>query len=242
MEKFTLYDFLGLILPGAIFLFFTNMIIKLYGLEAFIAEQQGLNLKTGLILIFAVVMGAILYVSSDCLVKRKWYNKLFGMYRHVTDLYLELSCLHKSIRKTLNKKAMKWFEMNIFPKGKDEFMNLPGPEKDRIKEWQDQYYDRMYYELEYHGKKEHANTFHSFYYFFRQTALACCILLVLTGAVYPLSFMSGLNLRTPDVVKMSLIIAWLLILLFFSVKLAQWYRKRMVFKMYWAYYIHLKQT
>jgi uncharacterized membrane protein YfcA len=241
MEKFTLYDFLGLILPGCIFLFFTNMIVKLYGLQAFIEKQQGLNLKTGLILIFAVIIGALLYVLSFYLVKRKWYNRLFGMYRHVADLYVDLNALHKIVGKTLNKKAMEWFKKNIFL-DKQKFRSLMDNEKDRITELQGQFYDRMFYELEYHGKKEHANTFHSFYFFFRQTALASILLILLTGVFYLSCFIPFLNLSSPDACKLAFTTASLFLMLFISVQLAQWYRKRMVLKMYWTYYTHIKQT
>ena len=107
---------------------------------------------------------------------------------------------------------------------------------------QDEYYDRMYYELEYIGKIENAKAFQSFYFFFRQTTLACIVLLILGIVLQLLSLFSFFSLKTPETNSILWLAALLIILLLISIQLARWYRKRMVMKMYWAYFTHLNQT
>lgn len=242
MEKFSLYDFLGLLLPGVIFVFFVNTINNLYGVYPILFETVDWKVDISILLCFALFIGAVLYTSNFYLVnKTKWYNRPFGMYNHVTDLYLDMKFLHPLMNETLNQKAREWYGKNIFFNKKD-FGELSNKEQNDVKDLQDEYYDRMYYELEYTGKNEHAKTFHSFYFFFRQTALACIILLILGIVLQVLSMFSYFGLITPDPNSILWLAALLIILLLISVQLARWYRKRMVMKMYWAYFTHLKQN
>jgi hypothetical protein len=83
MEKFSLYDFLGLLLPGVIFLFFFNLLNNLYGINLLPVITANLETDIVILLCFAIIIGAVLYASSFYLVnKTKWYNHLLGMYRH----------------------------------------------------------------------------------------------------------------------------------------------------------------
>lgn len=242
MEKFSFYDFLGLLLPGVIFVFFANTINNLYGVYPILFETVDWKVDISILLCFALIIGAVLYTSNFYFVnKTKWYNQLFGMYNPVADLYLEMKFLHQLMNKTLNQKAKEWYGKNIFFNNKDfDEMNIK--EKNDVKDLQDEYYERMYYELEYIGKNEHAKTFHSFYFFFRQTALACIVLLIAEIVLQVLSHFSYFNLKTPDTCSFLWLAGLLSILLFISVLLARWYRKRMVMKMYWAYFTHLNQN
>ncbi len=242
MVKFSLYDFLGLLLPGVIVLFFCNTINNLYGIYSLQVHSVDWKINVGISLCFALIVGAALYASSFYLVnKTKWYNRLFGMYKHVADLYLDMDFRHLPMNESLNKKAIEWFDKDIFYP-KEDIDQRPDDERNEIKELQDAYYDRMYYELEYHAKNEQPKTIQSFYFFFRQTALACIILLLLHIVLFALSFTPCSCLNTPDISNALWFGALLFIILFISVRLAQWYRKFMTSKMYWAYFTHLNQN
>ena len=241
MEKFSLYDFLGLLLPGVIFVFFCNTFNELFCIYPVIFKTVNLGVNIGISLCFAIIIGAVLYTSNFYLVNKKWYNKTFSMYKHVADLYLEMEDSLKHMNEILNQKAKDWYKKDIFFE-KEDFDKLSEDERGKIKKMQGKYYNRMYSELVYHDKNKYSVIFHSFYFFFRQTALACIVLLLLIGVVYMLQLIPCLHINNPDTCK----ILWLAVLLFFmlfiSVQLANWYRKRMVMKMYWAYYTHLNQT
>lgn len=240
MEKFSLYDFLGLLLPGVIFLYFFNLLNNLFEFKLLPIITTNLEADIVILLCFAIIIGAVLYASSFYLVnKTKWYNHLFGMYRHVADLYLEIH-FPPSMSKVLNRKAVEWYERNIFF-NKTDFNKKPASEQQEIKNLQDDFYNRIYYELEYLGKNEHSKAFHSFYFFFRQTALSC-LLLLLTDILLFIFFW----IRTDALLSVNSTIfgitGVLFLLLIVSVMLARWYRKRMVMKIYWTYYTHLQLT
>jgi len=242
MVKFSLYDFLGLLLPGVIFLFFCNTINKLYGLFPLQVQSVDWKINVGISLCFALIIGATLYASNFYLVnKTKWYNRLFGMYKHVADLYTDMNFRHLPMNENLNKKAQDWFAKDVFY-SKENLDQLADDERKEIRELQDAYYDRMYYELEYEEKNEQPKTIQSFYYFFRQTALACISLLLLHSVLFALSFIPCSCLNSPDTSSALWLGAILLIILFISVRLARWYRKFMTMKMYWAYFTHIQKN
>lgn len=241
MDKFTLYDFLGLLLPGVIFVFFCNTLNDFFCIYPVLFKSVNMGVNIGISLCFALIIGAIHYTANFYLANKvKWYNRVFGMYKHVADLYLQMKFLHKLMNQTLNQKANEWYKKDIFF-NKVDFDKLDDKAKEEINDLQDVYYDQMYYELEYHNKIEHAKGFQSFYFFFRQTALACILLLLLTGVLCLLQFIPYLHINNPDTCKVIWLAILLFILLFISVQLAKWYRKRMVMKMYWAYFTHLNQ-
>lgn len=241
MEKFSLYDFLGLLLPGAIFVFFINLLNIYYGIfPGFIVVNWGMNI--GIFLFFTIIIGAMLYVSNFYLVKKtKWFNRIFGMYKHVADLYGGMKDLHQLMNETLNQKAEEWYEKQIFF-SKSDFDKLHEKEQKEIMDLQDESYVRIYNELEYHGKNEYSRTFQSFYYFFRQTVLACLLLLLLELILYILYLLPFVSLNKPDTSIILVFAGILLLILLISVQLAHWYRKRMVKQIYWSYFTHLQQT
>lgn len=241
MDKFSLYDFLGLLLPGVIFLFFSNALNQFYGINLELFEALNWEIYISIALCFAIIVGAIFFASNFYLAKRvMWFNRFFGMYKHVAELYLQMPFLHKLMSQTLNKKANEWYRKDVFFE-KNDYDKLDEETKNEINDLQDEYYDRMYYELEYLDKIENSKTVQSFYFFFRQTALAFILLLLFVAALSILQFFSWVNLSSPDTYKIIWLTTFLVSMLFISVKLAKWYRKRMVMKMYWAYFTHLNQ-
>jgi hypothetical protein len=240
MGKFSLYDLLGLLLPGVFFLFFCGAISNIYGLPPVFLGVLNWQVNIGITLCFALIIGATLYATNFYLVKKQWYNRPLGMYKHVTVLYLKMNFLHQLMNETLNIKANEWYGKNIFFNQAD-FELLPKDKQTETEDLQDEFYDRMYYELEHHGKIEHAKTVQSFHFFFRQTALACILLLLLNSILFALYLIFSIHAGKSLLFSKLLLDGLLFFILFVSARLAQWYRKRMVMKMYWAYFTHLKQ-
>lgn len=226
MKKFTLYDFLSLILPGIIFLFFCNALNELFCVFPTILKSRNLGMDIVISLCFIIIFGAVLYTSSFYLIKKNWYNHIFGM--------------HKLMNQTLNQKANEWYKKDIFFNKKD-FATLYDKSKKEINDLQDLYYDQMYYELDYHNKIEHAKGFQSFYFFFRQTALVCVILLLFIVILFSLHFIQDIHLHTPSYTKLFFFSICIIFLQIISIQLAKWYRKSMVSKMYWTFFTHLNQ-
>jgi hypothetical protein len=239
MEKFSLYDLLGLLLPGVLFVYFCNVFNSLFGVLKFAITTTGWDVSTLILLCFALIAGAMLYAVNFLLIKQRWYNWLFGMKKHVADIYLDLAIPFQSMNLALNKKAIEWYGNLIFF-SKEELARRKTQLTDHERNIQDDFYVRMYYELEYEDKIDSAKTLQSFYYFFRQTVTACLLLLVLF-----LILMTGYAIfgKLPRDMNQVLGIPILLILtVALSAWHAQWYRKSMVLKMYWAYFTHLNQN
>lgn len=234
MSKFSLYDFLGLLLPGVMFLFFFNEINNIYEIYPRVLDAKDLKLNIGILSCFVIIIGAVLYVSSFYLVKKNFYKRIFGVYKPITVLYREMFFLHEIMNPTLNKKANDLYDEDLFFSNTN-FDSFSPEKQNKIDQLQDVYYDQMYYELEYQGKNEHAKSFQSFYFFFRQTVLAISLLLIFqiilsASLLFPCGF-----IKEP---KLCIVI----VLGCLSILLAKWYRKQMVMKMYWAYYTHLNQN
>ncbi|WP_446784624.1 type VI-B CRISPR accessory protein Csx27, partial [Macellibacteroides fermentans] len=115
-------------------------------------------------------------------------------------------------------------------------------ELDLLCKLREDFYDRMYYTLELSKNNEHPKTFQSFYFFFRQLVLACFILLLLSLVLYGLSCLNALSLSKPDWGSLTAFASLIILILITSIILARWYRKRMVEKMYWFFYIYINQV
>jgi hypothetical protein len=236
MEKFSLYDLLGLLMPGILFVYFINLINSVFNIFSLSVQSDGWDISTLIFLCFSLIAGAMLYAVNFRLLKKPWYEWLFGMKKHVADIYNELSVPYDQMNQALNEKAKEWYGKAIFF-GPNANHLLTHEERDL----QDAFYDRMYYELEYLDKIDSAKTIQSFYYFFRQTVTASLLLLIVFFSFGTFCLLKGNSV--PDC-KASLIF-WLPVLLVVTIALsvghAQWYRKTMVLKMYWAYFTHLNQ-
>ncbi|MGP1551965.1 MAG: type VI-B CRISPR accessory protein Csx27, partial [Porphyromonas gingivalis] len=97
MEKFSLYDFLAIILPGIAFIVVFRIIFSSLHLSLPVDIPLGLEST----IVYALICGAVLYVLSFSLVKL--FPRLFGLYRHVADLYQKMKALHPIMNDTLNR-------------------------------------------------------------------------------------------------------------------------------------------
>jgi len=119
---------------------------------------------------------------------------------------------------------------------------IKNDKKKHVKKLQNDFYDRMYYELEHEDKLENARTVQSFYYFFRQLVTAFILLIVAIIVLEVLSNFIFFGLNRPEISLIVWLLVFILTILIISIILARWFRKRMVMKMYWAYFSHLSLT
>ena len=242
MEKFSIYDLLGLFLPGFVFVYLVNLLAIVYQVPVHINEVEGTwKIEIGTFFCLALVAGAMLYSVNFWLIHKDWFNKPTQMYRKVALLYLQIDNKPRTMDKILNEKAVLWMGEPIFFTD-IEWGEKNAIEKERIIDLHEEFYDRAYYELEYLGKIDVAKTFQSFYYFFRQLSTA---LLMITAIMIPasiISFSSWIICNKQQLFwHQAGLFVGLVAALVLSVGHARWYRKTMVLKLYWAYFTHLIQ-
>lgn len=245
MDKFSIYEILGIILPGLLFLFFLGTINDIWHIIpqnflSFITSPDWKDLS--IFFCFGFIFGMFFYTLNFELVKRKWFNKLFGLYVPTGELYHSIKALH-ILNDVLNKKAIDWYGRELFLPSA-QFAKLDLRSKEEIKQQQGDFYDRAYYELEYHDKISSARSFQSFYFFFRQMVTVCCLLIML-AAVIILStrlyqYMTDSTINNIPYQKTGYFMLMISVLLILCRYLARWNRKRMIFKMYYSYFIHIQ--
>jgi len=234
MEKFSLYDLLAVLFPGVIFLYMLNTIRELFG----ILPDYELTDKWELLIIMAVMAGAIIYVISFLLTSRcKWFYRTTGMYRHISDLYQKAS-IHVTTGIILNKQAKEWYGRDIFF-STAEYNLLPEAEKVEVCKLQDIFYDRMYYELDYAGKLTTPKSFQSFYLFFRNVFVATAISIALLIALYLINLIPAFHFAKLNCNETITDLVTITFVYFSSIFIARWYRQRMIAKMYWFFYAHI---
>lgn len=247
MEKFSLYEILGIILPGLVFLFFLDLLNDIW----YVIPQNYLQFILGadwenlsIFFCFGFIFGMFFYTINFELVKRKWFNKLFGMYVPTADLYDAIKSLH-DLNGILNKKAIEWFGREVFLQP-TQFAKLNRASKEDIKKLQGEFYDRAYYELEYHDKISVAKSFQSFYFFFRQMVTVCSVLILFAAFIMIKScfsqYIGGGNVDCPPYQETAYYILAIFLLLLLSRYLARWNRKRTVLKLYFSYFIHIQSS
>ncbi|MFT4073370.1 MAG: CRISPR-associated protein Csx27 [Dysgonamonadaceae bacterium] len=232
MQKFSLYDILTVLFPGVIFLFILDKIRLLSG--CFLTYN--LTSQWDVIILLSVFLGASVYVLSFSLTAPKflWFYTVLKLYQPVSDLFYQCS-FPRAVVQLLNRRSIKWYERELFPT-KEVFISLSEDDRKEICDLQDEYYDRMYYELDYERRLDKAITFQSFYLFFRNLVIVSFGGLLLLVCVTFWNLISLSNGITEDVVFLFVV---LMLLAFLSVWIARWYRRRMVHKMYWYFYSHI---
>ncbi len=234
MQKFSLYDLLSVLFPGVIFLYMLDEIRKLFCL----LPLCDLTKQWDVILILSVIFGAVIYVVSFWLVHHwQWLYKFIGIYKHITQIYNQ-SDWHKHLGEGLNRRANEWYGSDIFLPV-EAFNQLPKSEQEVISKKQDEFYDRMYYELDYLGKLEVPKAFQSFYLFFRNLFLASLVSALVLVVTYLINLIPALNLAYVDGERFGYLLALFVVTAAMSVVIARWYRQRMLHKMYWFFYTHI---
>lgn len=238
MEKFSLYDLLGLLLPGVLFLHFLGILNSLFVETDLILPDS--NLGLGAYICFSIIFGASLYSASFYLIQRiPIYSEI--LYKPTGTIYMHDYALRSQLDIKLNETSLAWFGKAIFVSLNEETASSKA-EQDLLCKMREDFYDRMYYTLELSKNNEHPKTFQSFYFFFRQLVLACIIILLFSAVLYGLSRLNVLSLLKPEWESLSGFISLIILILATSILLARWYRKRMVEKMYWSFFIYLNQA
>ncbi len=235
MDKFSIYDLLGLILPGAVLIFLLNTIRMIFG----IFPKYNFTDNWEIIVLFSIILGAILYMMGFILVnKTKWFPQFFGVYKSTGELYMEMTELHNTMNKQLNKRATEWYGKPIFP-DIESYTLLPKKEKEKLSHLHGNFYERMYYELDYNEKLSIPKSFQGFYFFFRQLIIATSISIVVLMVCFAMSFFNWWSADTISLYEFIGYFVFLVIVILLFTWLARWYRKRMVTKMYWYFYMHI---
>lgn len=237
MEKFSLYDLLGLLLPGVLFIYFLRIINQLFSIIQEVFPETSFEL--GEYICFSLIVGAFLYSLNFCLVQKESFYKSI-LYIPTGILYERMHSLHRLMNDKLNEVAVKWYDKRLFYTPEERSL-LTIDEQNIIRRYQEEFYDRMYYTLELTRNNEHPKSFQSFYFFFRQIVLGCMLSLLLSLALFGLSFWDIVPITNPDSASFIGLLILITAVLILSVFLARWYRKRMVLKMYWAFFISLNQ-
>lgn len=239
MDKFTLYDLLGLLLPGYIFTWLLNALNTIYNITPYSIIGTSWDSNIGFVFCISMIVGAILYALNFRFMRWKGYSKVTGIYQSISSLHLENpNC--KELNSGLNNKAIELYEQEIFYTD-DNSDTIDTKRKDELSNLQNSFYDRMYYELDYHEKLDSAKAFQSFYFFFRHLFAACWLTLVISAII------SIISLTTDHITLPHCSVALPLHISIFigmavSLILAKWYRKRMVHKMFWSFFTHISQT
>jgi len=242
MEKFSFYSLLTILFSGFIFILMINGIYEVI-LFGDVPAEELKNSITGRImsnwetlLVASVVVGSAIYAFSFFLVNNwKFIYRFPGLCVNVTKLFYQ-NQMPSFMYEKLNNKAKEWYGKDIFPEN-SIYGRLPDVEKENIVKLQGEFYDRMYYELDYEGKLEAAKEFQSIYIFFRNLFISSVIALLLLIVVIIINvFQHGfLEAFNTSCVILSIYIGIFIL----SIAVAKWFRKRMVSKMYWYFYIHL---
>jgi len=234
MEKFSFYDLLSVLFPGVVFVFMLNALLGVFDCS----DCFDLSGEWELTVVFSVLFGALIYVIGFWLTSHcKWVYRICGLYHPVVQLF-NRHPLPEAVIETLNNRAVTWYGKAIFT-NKSVYDALPEQEQTEVGHLQDEFYDRMYYELDYCGKLDTAKAFQSFYFFFRSIFIASLLSVAAGILLYLLHFGAFLHIASPDGAKLGYTTLALLLLLFGSVFIARWYRQRMVWKMQWYFYAHL---
>jgi len=234
MEKFSLYDLLSVLFPGVIFMYLLDEVRNTLNLfpDFKMTEQWEI------LLIMAILFGAFIYVISFWLTSNlKWFYKSTKIYTHISSIYFKVR-IHDVAGEKLNQRANEWYGHDIFF-SETEFNSFEENKKNEIYIQQDDFYDKMYYELDYADKLAVPKSFQSFYVFFRNIFLSTIFCLIILFISYLINFIPDLNLfqlQKPEVLKLFILC---LIILLCSNKISRWYRQRMVYKMYWFFYSHI---
>lgn len=234
MEKFSFYDLLAVLFPGAIGLYLVDAVRQLYG----ICPDYSLTDKWEVVVILSVMMGGLIYRISFGLTRHaNWFYQFTGLYRPVSELYFSAN-LHSIAGDTLNRQAQHWYGRDIFF-AYQEYNELLPAIREKCADLQDEFYDRMYYQLEFDNKLSVPKAFQSFYLFFRNAFLTSVLAMLLLILLYLLHLVPGCTLVAPTTGRWLLHLTVIMAMQLSMLSVARWYRQRMVLKMYWYFYIYL---
>lgn len=232
MEKFTLYDLLAIILPGALLTAGINVLLLQYGIvdkEVLSYLEKSQLFKLGLWICQSILLGGLIFKISDLLIRTTLYTKHLPVFQSIGYMFYKLKDIdvyHISFLKDL---SVKWFGHNVFLL-KNEAEALEEGTRTQYAKEVGLFFSRAYYELEYEGKLNLVMKFQSFYFFFRQTLTSVLLLMLPIYAVV----MKYNHKVTPIVLTLIMaLIIWVL------TYLAKHFRNEMMKKLFITYNTHL---
>jgi len=229
MERFSLFDILSVLLPGAVLLFFLN------ALKAILAIDFDLDLvdlknvsEFGFGLSMSLMLGALLNLITNSLKNNKLFVKYLKIYEPIGKIMYSIKKPEEYFFKSLNIQSTYILKEAIFFNA-ERFAALPKKEKEKFMGLQNKFYSLAYYELQYAGKIDYPKTYQSFYFFFRQLVTASLLMIIISATIlWKLALANGI-----------VIIGCCVTLGITNVLLARFFRSEMVKKLYIIYSIHL---
>ncbi|MBX2907970.1 MAG: hypothetical protein KF744_18130 [Taibaiella sp.] len=237
MEKVSINDLLSLLLPG-LFLFVSGMllndlcphyfIVDLHNVLSTVKESDVFS--TIFFLLVCIICGAVVqgvtyfFISSHTQV---WYNRLTGLYTSPGHLFCRMVKLHSFIG-FYNRDCMR-----VFNHSYNTSPAVPVTGELAIKK-QDDYFDYIYYYMVTHNKIDESRSQQNFYFLFRNLFTVCALMSVC--AIFLFATFSLLR-GAATWRLLATGIAYLVVGYAVFVPLARWYRKRMVQRLFYQYYI-----
>lgn len=209
MEKLSLYDFLSVLLPGALLTLFIEVLASDLGLEI-----KGLKInqyfRLTLFLTSAIFLGSLINISTRFFFK--FYRKI-NLFTSIIDIYTKSKSL----------KYIRYYFDDILIDTQIPQLNTDNSNANIENLW-----NEIYYELEATDKIKVPKSFQSFYFFFRNFFTLGMILFPV------LTFLFIYNRCAIN--KYTLLFIINIIGLLISLYVGKWYRGRMVERMFWTYY------
>lgn len=228
MEKFSLFDLLGILMPGAYCVMVLQVLLNILGVQGdFFKEFLDNNIVSfSLGLFFSIVLGGLFFYLSDKFKESNFYKNILKIYISIGEIFFSIKHIDTYYTNNLNKQSILWFKNTIFL-NVQERNNLNKKEKSDLIKLHGIFYSRAYYELQYNGGIDYPKTYQSFYFFFRNVVtislflIPICLIFYFIGNDY----------------KNELLLLLLILIIFFliSIYLARYFRMEMVKKLYIIY-------
>lgn len=245
MEKFTFNNVLALLLPGLFVLF----CIQLTGWSLPIAYSFSLHnfmniykdndfLNSVFYILLAIVSGSVIQKITVWAINQKWYNRLCGLYLPTSQIFLKDKALPDWMR-FFNDDCKKIFDVKYDGSSLLTEKN-EGKRRKIINDTQGKYFDYIYYFLMSKGKLEETRTEQNFYYMFRNLfTISFFMGLICIAIFFVISIIHGWKAALNNG-----ILAFCFLLFGFMIcrTLGKWYRKRMVHRSFYLYYIEKSTT
>lgn len=221
-SKFSLYDVLSIILPGIVALLLLGMLDSEFHFVYYIALHPWFKkdvVQAFLLVIGGLVTGSALHIITMRLIQKKRFAGITGVYTDTVVLFKQFADLQFTIP-VMNTKCMEVYNK--------QYLEANGAATSVSNE----FYSYIYYYLEVNENTRFPFTFQAFYFFYRN-------LFVLALIFMPVCIFTFVYKWVTTGFPLHVVIYLLLNLLavFLCRYMAIWYRKQMVKKMFWAFYV-----
>lgn len=221
MDKLSLYEILSFVVPG-----FVAIKVAEFFNSSFLENEKWFNYESKfeeslVLFLLSFFVGILVHIITFRFIsikKMKWYRSL------IYKTPQEISSKDRFIQKTIP------FLNNDYLATKKHDEDLPMPNEAAYN-----LFDYAYHYLEINDKVATAKNFQSMYYWFRNMFTICLITFFITLIFIILTYIYDFNSEAPKKLYW-----FLFIIIIFGIMLipsTQWLRKKLVEKVFWAYYV-----